>query len=70
MPTEIVLYVCPSNSTVYLTIPENIVDPIIIPYDVTIPFITQEIIKGLNASGGLLELGSRYIIKLTIHVPS
>lgn len=63
------MYVYPANGMIYLTPPPEVTDPIFIPYSITVPFSVNDIIKGLNASGGLMDLGADYIIKLIINIP-
>jgi len=69
MPTQIIMYVNPYDGKVYLNEPPGIVDPILIPYNITIPFTLNDIVKGINASGGLIDLGSNYVVKLIINIP-
>lgn len=63
------MYVNPSDGKVYLTEPPDVVNPIYIPYNLTVPFTLNDISRGLNASGGLMDLGANYIIKLIINIP-
>jgi hypothetical protein len=63
------MYVFPSTGMIHLMPPENILELILIPYSVTAPFSVNDIMKGLNASNGLVELGPRYIIQLIINIP-
>ncbi len=63
------MYVYPANGMIYLTPRPQVVDPILIPYSITVPFSINDITKGLNASGGLMDLGGRYVIQLIINIP-
>lgn len=68
MPTQIIMYVIPGQGIITLADPGN-ENTIYIPYEINVPFSINDIVKGLNASNGISDLGDRYIVKFIINIP-